>query len=133
INIVTGSYREIYVVWQADCRVRKLSFTGATEVGKQLMAGAAANVKKITLELGGHAPFIVTDQADLNQAAAGVISSKFRNGGQTCVCANRVYVQEGIAQAFAAKFAELVKQLTVGNGLENGVDIGPLINRDAVD
>lgn len=133
INIVTGSSSDISGVWQADSRVRKLSFTGSTEVGKQLMAGAAANVKKISLELGGHAPFIVTDQADLNQAAAGLISSKFRNGGQTCVCANRVYVQEGIAQAFAAKFAELVKQLKVGNGLENGVDIGPLINRGAVD
>ncbi|MGG4102965.1 NAD-dependent succinate-semialdehyde dehydrogenase [Paenibacillus lautus] len=133
INIVTGSSSDISSVWQADSRVRKLSFTGSTEVGKQLMAGAAANVKKISLELGGHAPFIVTDQADLNQAAAGLISSKFRNGGQTCVCANRVYVQEGIAQAFATKFAELVKQLKVGNGLENGVDIGPLINRDAVD
>lgn len=133
INIVTGSSSDISGVWQADSRVRKLSFTGSTEVGKQLMAGAAANVKKISLELGGHAPFIVTDQADLNQAAAGLISSKFRNGGQTCVCANRVYVQEGIAQQFAAKFTELVKQLKVGNGLENGVDIGPLINRDAVD
>lgn len=133
INIVTGSSSDISGVWQADSRVRKLSFTGSTEVGKQLMAGAAANVKKISLELGGHAPFIVTDQADLDQAAAGLISSKFRNGGQTCVCANRVYVQEGIAQEFAAKFAELVKQLKVGNGLENGVDIGPLINRDAVD
>lgn len=133
INIVTGASSDISGVWQADSRVRKLSFTGSTEVGKQLMAGAAANVKKISLELGGHAPFIVTDQADLDQAAAGLISSKFRNGGQTCVCANRVYVQEGIAQEFAAKFAELVKQLKVGNGLENGVDIGPLINRDAVD
>ncbi|MCV4232270.1 NAD-dependent succinate-semialdehyde dehydrogenase [Virgibacillus sp. LDC1] len=133
MNIVTGSSSDISGVWQADSRVRKLSFTGSTEVGKQLMAGAAANVKKISLELGGHAPFIVTDQADLNQAAAGLISSKFRNGGQTCVCANRVYVQEGIAQEFAARFAELVKQLKVGNGLENGVDIGPLINRDAVD
>ncbi|MBU5346442.1 NAD-dependent succinate-semialdehyde dehydrogenase [Paenibacillus lautus] len=133
INIVTGSSSDISGVWQADSRVRKLSFTGSTEVGKQLMAGAAANVKKISLELGGHAPFIVTDQADLDQAAAGLISSKFRNGGQTCVCANRVYVQEGIAQEFAVKFAELVKQLKVGNGLDNGVDIGPLINRDAVD
>lgn len=133
INIVTGASSDISGVWQADSRVRKLSFTGSTEVGKQLMAGAAANVKKISLELGGHAPFIVTDQADLDQAAAGLISSKFRNGGQTCVCANRVYVQEGIAQEFATKFSELVKQLKVGNGLENGVDIGPLINRDAVD
>ncbi|MGE7823081.1 NAD-dependent succinate-semialdehyde dehydrogenase [Paenibacillus sp. NPDC093718] len=133
INIVTGASSDISGVWQADSRVRKLSFTGSTEVGKQLMAGAAANVKKISLELGGHAPFIVTDQADLDQAAAGLISSKFRNGGQTCVCANRVYVQEGIVQEFAAKFAELVKELKVGNGLDNGVDIGPLINRDAVD
>lgn len=97
------------------------------------MAGASANVKKISLELGGHAPFIVTDQADLDQAAAGLISSKFRNGGQTCVCANRVYVQAGIAEKFAAKFSELVKQLKVGSGMEKGVDIGPLINREAVD
>ncbi|MBY0160027.1 NAD-dependent succinate-semialdehyde dehydrogenase [Paenibacillus lautus] len=133
INIVTGSSSDISGVWQEDCRVRKLSFTGSTEVGKQLMAGASANVKKISLELGGHAPFIVTDQADLDQAAAGLISSKFRNGGQTCVCANRVYVQEGIAEKFAAKFSELVKQLKVGSGMEKGVDIGPLINREAVD
>lgn len=133
INIVTGSSSDISGVWQEDSRVRKLSFTGSTEVGKQLMAGASANVKKISLELGGHAPFIVTDQADLDQAAAGLISSKFRNGGQTCVCANRVYVQEGIAEKFAAKFTELVKQLKVGSGMEKGVDIGPLINREAVD
>jgi len=133
INIVTGSSSDISGVWQGDSRVRKLSFTGSTEVGKQLMAGASANVKKISLELGGHAPFIVTDQADLDQAAAGLISSKFRNGGQTCVCANRVYVQEGIAEKFAAKFTELVKQLKVGSGMEKGVDIGPLINREAVD
>lgn len=133
INIVTGSSSDISGVWQEDCRVRKLSFTGSTEVGKQLMAGASANVKKISLELGGHAPFIVTDQADLDHAAAGLISSKFRNGGQTCVCANRVYVQEGIAEKFAAKFSELVKQLKVGSGMEKGVDIGPLINREAVD
>ena len=133
INIVTGSSSDISGVWQEDSRVRKLSFTGSTEVGKQLMAGASANVKKISLELGGHAPFIVTDQADRDQAAAGLISSKFRNGGQTCVCANRVYVQEGIAEKFAAKFSELVKQLKVGSGMEKGVDIGPLINREAVD
>lgn len=133
INIVTGSSSDISGVWQEDSRVRKLSFTGSTEVGKQLMAGASANVKKISLELGGHAPFIVTDQADLDQAAAGLISSKFRNGGQTCVCANRVYVQEGIAEKFAAKFSELVKQLKVGSGMEKGIDIGPLINREAVD
>lgn len=133
INIVTGSSSDISGVWQEDCRVRKLSFTGSTEVGKQLMAGASANVKKISLELGGHAPFIVTDQADLDHAAAGLISSKFRNGGQTCVCANRVYVQAGIAEKFAAKFTELVKQLKVGSGMEKGVDIGPLINREAVD
>ncbi|KZS43843.1 succinate-semialdehyde dehydrogenase (NADP(+)) [Paenibacillus glucanolyticus] len=133
INIVTGPSSDIADVWQKDSRVRKLSFTGSTEVGKQLMAGAATNVKKISLELGGHAPFIVTDQADLDQAAAGLISSKFRNGGQTCVCANRIYVQESVAEKFAAKFTELVKQLRVGNGLENGIDIGPLINEEAVD
>lgn len=133
INIVTGSSSEISGVWQEDSRVRKLSFTGSTEVGKQLMAGAAANIKKISLELGGHAPFIVTNQADLDQAAAGLIASKFRNGGQTCVCANRIYVQEDVADQFASKFAERVKQLKVGNGMEKGVDIGPLINQQAVE
>ncbi|PAK54517.1 NAD-dependent succinate-semialdehyde dehydrogenase [Paenibacillus sp. 7541] len=133
INIVTGPSADIVDVWQQDSRVRKLSFTGSTEVGRMLMEGAAANIKKISLELGGHAPFIVTAKADLDKAAAGLIASKFRNAGQTCVCANRVYVQEEIAEAFAGKVAELVRALKVGSGLEEGVDIGPLINRDAVE
>lgn len=133
INIVTGSSSDIADVWQEDSRVRKLSFTGSTEVGKQLMAGAAATMKKISLELGGHAPFIVTKHADLDDAAAGLISSKFRNGGQTCVCANRIYVHESVADEFAEKFTKLAKELKVGNGLEEGTDIGPLINQEAVD
>lgn len=133
INLVTGPSGEIAEAWQQDGRVRKLSFTGSTEVGKKLMAGAAANVKKISLELGGHAPFIVTAHADLEQAASGLIASKFRNGGQTCVCANRIYVEERVAEEFAERVARLASELKVGNGLQEGTDIGPLINEDAVD
>lgn len=133
INLVTGPSSEIAEAWQQDSRVRKLSFTGSTEVGKKLMAGAAANVKKISLELGGHAPFIVTAHADLEQAASGLIASKFRNGGQTCVCANRIYVEERVAEEFAERVTRLASELKVGNGLKEGTDIGPLINEDAVD
>ena len=127
-NVVTGEASEIAEVWQKDSRVRKLSFTGSTAVGKKLMAGAAANVKKLSLELGGHAPFIVTANADLDKAAEGVLLSKFRNAGQTCVCANRVYVHESIAEPFTEKLAALTKDLKVGSGLCEGSDIGPLIN-----
>lgn len=131
INIVMGDSSEIADVWQQDSRVRKLSFTGSTAVGKKLMAGASSNVKKISLELGGHAPLIVTAQADLDKAAEGVILSKFRNAGQTCVCTNRIYVEESVASPFAEKVAELTKKLKVGNGMDEGIDIGPLINTDA--
>ncbi|MFC7679697.1 NAD-dependent succinate-semialdehyde dehydrogenase [Paenibacillus sp. GCM10028914] len=133
INIVMGNSSEIADVWQQDSRVRKLSFTGSTAVGKKLMAGASENVKKISLELGGHAPLIVTARADLDKAAEGVILSKFRNAGQTCVCTNRIYVEESVASAFADKVAELTKKLKVGNGLDEGIDIGPLINAEAAE
>lgn len=128
INVVIGKASDIADVWQQDSRVRKLSFTGSTAVGKKLMAGAAGNVKKLSLELGGHAPFIVTARADLDKAADGVILSKFRNAGQTCVCTNRVYVEEAIASVFAQKVAERTRKLRVGNGMDEGIDIGPLIN-----
>jgi len=133
LNVVTGDAAPIAEAWQEDERVRKISFTGSTAVGKTLMRGAADTVKKISLELGGHAPFIVTASADLNKAVEGLIDSKFRNGGQTCVCTNRVYVEESIAEEFAKRAAERASKLKVGNGMEEGVDIGPLINAKAVE
>lgn len=113
--------------------VRKITFTGSTEVGKHLMRQAADQVKRISLELGGHAPVIVFDDADVEKAVRGTIASKFRNMGQTCVCANRIYVQEGIYAEFARRFAEEVAKLRVGNGLVDDVEIGPLVNGDAVE
>jgi len=111
--------------------VRKLSFTGSTRVGKLLMAQCADTVKKLSLELGGNAPFIVFDDADLDAAVTGAIQSKFRNAGQTCVCANRLFVQAGVAEEFAARFAAAVEALSVGDGMETGTAIGPLINAAA--
>jgi len=108
--------------------VRMIAFTGSTEVGKLLMRGAADQVKRISLELGGHAPFIVFEDADLDKATAGAMAAKFRNMGQTCICANRIYVHEAIFDAFAATFVERVKQLRMGNGLDEGVQVGPLID-----
>jgi succinate-semialdehyde dehydrogenase/glutarate-semialdehyde dehydrogenase len=133
INIVTGSSSEIGKAWNTDSRVRKLTFTGSTEVGKTLMKDAADTMKKISLELGGHAPLIVMDDADLDKAVEGTIASKFRNAGQTCVCVNRVYVHESVKDTFEKKLKEAVSGLKVGNGLEEGVDIGPLIDENAVD
>jgi len=117
----------------ADPRVRKLSFTGSTATGKQLMRLAADNVLKVSLELGGNAPLIVFDDADLDRAADGALASKFRNMGQTCTCANRILVQRGVYEAFAAKLVERVRGLRVGPGLQPGVTQGPLINGKAVD
>lgn len=132
VNVVTGDASAIGDAWLKDERVRKLTFTGSTEVGKLLMRGAADTVKKISLELGGHAPTIIMDDCDIDKAVDGVIAAKFRNAGQTCVCANRVYVQESIADQFSAKMIERVKELRVGNGLDEGVTIGPLIDEAAV-
>ncbi|MFC5303005.1 NAD-dependent succinate-semialdehyde dehydrogenase [Azospira restricta] len=112
--------------------VRKLSFTGSTPVGKRLMAACAGTVKRVSLELGGNAPFIVFDDADLDAAVRGALASKYRNAGQTCVCANRLLVQDGVYDAFAAKLAEAVAAMKVDDGLENGTQIGPLINEAAV-
>ena len=112
--------------------VRKVSFTGSTEIGKLLMRQCAQSVKKISLELGGNAPFIVFDDADLDAAVAGVMASKYRNAGQTCVCANRILVQDAIHDKFMRKFCEAVSAMKIGPGLEDGVAIGPLINRAAV-
>jgi succinate-semialdehyde dehydrogenase/glutarate-semialdehyde dehydrogenase len=112
--------------------VRMVTFTGSTEVGKLLMEQAARTVKRVGMELGGNAPFIVFDDADLDRAVAGAIASKFRNAGQTCVCANRILVQAGVYDAFAQKLTEGVRTLKVGPGIEAGVTVGPLINADAV-
>ncbi|MFA1642687.1 NAD-dependent succinate-semialdehyde dehydrogenase [Chryseomicrobium imtechense] len=133
VNVVTGDSKAIGEEWMQDMRVRKLTFTGSTEVGKELMKGAAETVKKISLELGGHAPSIVMDDANFDKAVEHVMAAKYRNAGQTCVCINRVYVHEKIADKFAQALAEKSKQLKVGNGLEEGVKVGPLINEDAIE
>jgi succinate-semialdehyde dehydrogenase/glutarate-semialdehyde dehydrogenase len=112
--------------------VRKLTFTGSTEVGRILLRQAADQVMKCSMELGGNAPFIVFDDADLDEAVAGAIMCKFRNNGQTCVCANRIYVQSGVYDAFAKKLAEALSKMKIGDGLEEGVALGPLINQDAI-
>ena len=133
LNIVTTRRAaEVGGELTANPTVRKLSFTGSTEVGKLLMRQCAGSVKKVSLELGGNAPFIVFDDADLDAAVAGAMASKYRNAGQTCVCANRLLVQDGIYDAFAAKLAEAVARLRVGPGLSGEVEQGPLINDDAV-
>ncbi len=133
INLVTGSASDIAEAWQEDGRVRKLTFTGSTEVGKTLMRGAADTVKKISLELGGQAPAIVMGDADLDKAVDGVLAAKFRNAGQTCVCANRIYVHSSIVDEFSKRIAERTSAMKVGDGKEEGVVIGPLIDQDAID
>jgi succinate-semialdehyde dehydrogenase/glutarate-semialdehyde dehydrogenase len=132
INIVTGSAAAIGGELTANPTVRKITFTGSTEIGKMLMAQAAGTMKRVSMELGGNAPFIVFDDADLDAAVEGAMQSKYRNSGQTCVCANRFIVQAGIYDAFAEKFAAAVKGLKVGNGLEDGTVQGPLIDENAV-
>lgn len=132
LSIVTGEPKEIGAEMTGNALVRKLSFTGSTGVGRLLMAQCASTVKKLSLELGGNAPFIVFDDADLDAAVAGAIASKYRNSGQTCVCANRLYVHERVYDAFAEKLRAAVEQLKVGRGTEDGVTQGPLINEAAV-
>jgi succinate-semialdehyde dehydrogenase/glutarate-semialdehyde dehydrogenase len=133
VNLLTGrDSRTIAATILGDPRVRKLSFTGSTEVGKELISASAANVTRLSLELGGHAPYIVFDDAELEGAVTRLIASKFRNAGQTCVCANRIYVQRGIHDAFLRRLGERVASLVVGRGTEPGVEIGPLIDERAV-
>lgn len=132
INVVTGSASVIGPILTASDIVRKISFTGSTEVGRQLYAESAPTLKKLSLELGGNAPFIVFDDANIEAAVAGAMASKFRNSGQTCVCTNRIFVQENIHDRFVEKFAEAIKTLKVGAGWEAGVNQGPLINEKAV-
>ena len=132
LNVITGDAPVIGGEMTSNPTVRKLSFTGSTEVGRLLMKQVSATVKKLSLELGGNAPFIVFDDADLDAAAEGAMVSKYRNSGQTCVCANRLFVHDKVYDAFAAKLAEKVRALKVGEGTEAGVVQGPLINADAL-
>ncbi len=133
LQVVTGNARDIGMVLTGSDIVRKLSFTGSTETGRVLMAQCAPTIKKLSLELGGNAPFIVFDDADLDAAVEGAIASKYRNAGQTCVCANRFYVQADVYEAFAEKLVAKVKALPVGVGTGAGVQIGPLIDNAAVE
>jgi succinate-semialdehyde dehydrogenase / glutarate-semialdehyde dehydrogenase len=136
LNMITADSQQSIAVGKAICAsdvVRHLSFTGSTEVGRILMAQSAPTVKKLSLELGGNAPFIVFDDADVDSAVEGALASKYRNAGQTCVCANRFYVQAGVYDQFVAKFAARVKAMKVGNGFEDGVVQGPLIEDAAVE
>jgi len=132
LSVVTGSAGEVGGELTGNSLVRKLSFTGSTEIGRQLMEECAKDIKKVSLELGGNAPFIVFDDADLDKAVEGAIISKYRNNGQTCVCANRIYVQDGVYDVFAQKLAAAVAKLKIGNGLEEGTTTGPLIDGKAV-
>lgn len=134
LNIVTTTNaKDVGKVWTDDARVRKLTFTGSTEVGKALYRQCAGTVKKLTLELGGNAPLLVFDDADINLAVAGAMASKYRNAGQTCVCANRILVQAGIYDRFAKALAEAVAKLRVGPGSKPETTIGPLINSEAIE
>ncbi len=136
LNVLTADSNNSIAIGKVLCAspiVRHLSFTGSTEVGRILMAQCAPTVKKLALELGGNAPFIVFDDADIDSAVEGAMASKYRNAGQTCVCANRIYVQDGVYDAFTQKFAAKVKQLKVGNGFGEGITTGPLIEDAAVD
>lgn len=133
-NVVTGrDSKSMGDELTSNDRVRKISFTGSTEVGRVLMANASQTIKKVSFELGGNAPFIVFDDADIDAAVAGAITAKFRNSGQTCVAVNRFYVQSGVFDAFAKKLTTAVKKLKVGNGLEEGIQVGPLINPAGLD
>lgn len=132
-SVVTGSANDVGGELTSNPLVRKLSFTGSTEVGRHLMAACAQDVKKVSLELGGNAPFIVFDDADIDAAVDGALVSKYRNNGQTCVCANRIYVQEGVYEPFVQKLKAAVSKLVIGDGLSEGVTTGPLIDMKALD
>lgn len=133
IQYVNASGRDTGEIFTQSDKIMKLTFTGSTEVGKQLMSDASVTVKNVTMELGGHAPLIVHRDADIDKAVEGAMASKFRNSGQTCVCANRFYVHEDVLDEFTEKFTAQVKELKVGNGMEDGVKIGPLIDEDGYD
>ena len=135
INVITADAEQSIAIGKTLCSsstVRHLSFTGSTEVGRILMAQSAPTVKKLALELGGHAPFIVFEDADIDAAVSGAIASKYRNSGQTCVCANRIYVHKKVHDEFLEKFAKAIQTIKVGNGLEEGILQGPLIDQAAL-
>ena len=133
VNILTGSAREIGGAIMSDSRVRKVTFTGSTEVGKELIRQSADTVKKVSMELGGNAPFIVFDDADIDAAVQGAIVSKYRNAGQTCVCANRIYVQAGVYDVFVEKLKAATAKMKVGDGREDGVEQGPMIDMESLE
>ncbi|MFC4601846.1 NAD-dependent succinate-semialdehyde dehydrogenase [Cohnella hongkongensis] len=133
LNVVTGDPEEIGGELLSNPAIRKITFTGSTAVGKKLLRGAADQVKKMSMELGGHAPFIVFEDADLDEAVKGAMASKFRNAGQTCICANRIYVQESIAEAFSDKLKTAVERLVVGHGRDPQTDLGPVIDERALE
>ena len=133
LNVVTGQARDIGAELTSNPTVRKLSFTGSTEIGKILLAQCAQTVKKVSMELGGNAPFIVFNDADIDAAVVGAMASKYRNTGQTCVCANRIYVQDGVYDDFVSRLAQAVSVLKVGDGLKGETQQGPLINMAAID
>lgn len=133
VNLVIGSASEIGKEMTSNPDVRKLTFTGSTAIGKMLMRDAADTVKKVSMELGGHAPLIVFEDADIDEAVEGVLASKFRNSGQTCISTNRIYVQETIADEFGKRLAEKTAELKIGNGMNEGINVGPVIDKDARD
>jgi succinate-semialdehyde dehydrogenase / glutarate-semialdehyde dehydrogenase len=132
VNLVTGKGSVLGPEFLENKKVKKITFTGSTAVGKYLLKGSAEQIKKVSLELGGHAPFIVFDDADIDAAVEACIISKFRNAGQTCICSNRIYVQDTIMDQFAEKLAEQVNSLKMGNGIAEGIDVGPLIDTHAL-
>ena len=132
-NIVTGSAKEIGMELTKNPKIKKISFTGSTEVGKILMEQSASTVKKLSMELGGHAPFIVFEDANIDEAVTGALQSKFRNSGQTCICTNRLFVHEKVYDSFLEKFTNEVKKIKVGNGLNDGIVSGPLIDKASLD
>lgn len=133
VNLLIGPAEEIGAEMTSNPIVRKITFTGSTAVGKKLLRDSSSTVKKVSMELGGHAPFIVFEDADIDMAIDGVLASKFKNAGQTCISTNRIYVAESIAEEFGNKLAEKVARLKIGNGLEEGTDVGPLINQPALE
>ena len=132
-NIITGSAKEIGMELTKNPKIKKISFTGSTEVGKILMEQSASTVKKLSMELGGHAPFIVFEDANIDEAVTGALQSKFRNSGQTCICTNRLFVHEKVYDSFLEKFTNEVKKIKVGNGLNDGIVSGPLIDKSSLD
>ncbi|MEI3611344.1 NAD-dependent succinate-semialdehyde dehydrogenase [Pseudogracilibacillus sp. SO30301A] len=133
VNLVIGPAEEIGKEMTSNPDVRKLTFTGSTAIGKKLMRDAADTVKKVSMELGGHAPFIVFEDADIDEAVTGVLLTKFKNSGQTCISTNRIYVAESIVEEFGKRLAQKTAELRIGNGMEDGVDVGPVINKGAME